>query len=63
MNQSLIVKPHLDKARNELTDATYQLGLVATCDAETTMAIEALGRAIGSITVAVERLAELVVDD
>jgi hypothetical protein len=61
VNQLPIVKPCLDKARTDLSDATYQLGLSESEDTSV-LAIEALGRAIASVSLAVERLAELVVE-
>ena len=67
MNQSLIVKPALDKARVDLEDATSHLAAVWCADdhdaiGRLTNAAEALTRAVASVSLAVERLAELVVD-
>lgn len=58
MNQSVIVAPYLAKARDDLRDA------VTPGDyGDAFLAIEALSRAIASVAMAVERLAELVIDD
>ncbi|HEY1298139.1 MAG TPA: hypothetical protein VGJ60_34100 [Chloroflexota bacterium] len=67
MNQSMIVRPYLTKASCDLTDATEQLGACwAAADtdaiARLTTAAEALTRAVASVSLAVERLAELVVE-
>jgi hypothetical protein len=65
--KSLIVKPYLDKAGRDVEDATEALGHVWTSDdhdsiARLTNATEALVRALASVSLAVERLAELVVE-
>jgi hypothetical protein len=67
MNQSPIVRPYLAKAASDLNDATANLGAcwaAADTDAigRVITATEALTRAIASVSLAVERLAELVVD-
>jgi hypothetical protein len=67
MNQSLIVRPYLAKAASDLNDATEHLGTCwAAADTDAvgrlTNAAEALTRAIASVSLAVERLAELVVE-
>ena len=67
MNNSLIVKRDLDKARRDLDDtkealATYWSRSLSDADykiADLHMAAEALMRAIASVALAVERLAEL----
>lgn len=67
MNQSMIVKPYIDKARIDLQDAMSALGATWTADdhdaiGRLTIAGEALMRAIASVSLSVERLAELVID-
>jgi hypothetical protein len=68
MNQSLIVKPYLAKAACDLDDATASLSTCWTAEdhdaiGRLTNTTEAIARAIASVSLAVERLAELVIDD
>jgi hypothetical protein len=70
MNQSLIIKSPLDKARRDLDEATeamrtYWSRSISDSDGQMTdvrASVEALTRAIASVSLAVERHAELVVD-
>jgi hypothetical protein len=68
MNSSLIISRDLAKARMDLDDALSALSVTWTADDHTaigrlTNASEALMRAVSSVALAVERLAEVVVDD
>jgi hypothetical protein len=70
MNQSTIVRPYLAKASSDLNDATeamqtYWSRAISDADGQMTdvrAGVEALTRAVASVSLAVERLAELVVD-
>jgi hypothetical protein len=65
MSQSLILKSNLDKAGLDLNSATKSLGIVwdnvdDTTGRQLAFAVEALGRAVASVSLAVEVLAQQV---